>query len=137
MHPLLISGSRAVVFAAGSYLLVLGIGALVRPQTAKRFLGGHAATLPLHVLELALRVLVGGALVLSAPRMPLSMAFLAVGWVLIGTSLVLALVPWRLHQRFAAWSVPQATQHMPLIGMGALAGGLGLVAALFLQSAAG
>jgi len=137
MHPLIIAGSRAVVFAAGIYLLVLGVGALVRPETAKRFLGGHATTLPLHVLELALRVLVGGSLVVSAPRMPVSMAFLAFGWVLIGTSLILALVPWRLHQRFAAWSVPQATQHMPAIGIGSIAGGLGVIVALFLQRAAG
>jgi hypothetical protein len=137
MHPLIVASSRAVVFAAGIYLLALGTGALVRPESAKRFLGGHATTLPLHLLELSLRVLVGGALVLSAPRMPLRLAFLAFGWVLIGTSLLLALVPWRLHQRFAAWSVPQATQHMPLIGIGALAGGLGIVIALFLQRAAG
>jgi hypothetical protein len=137
MHPLIVAGSRAVVFAAGIYLLALGIGALVRPETAKRFLGGHATTLPLHVLELSLRVLVGGALVLSAPRMPVSIAFLAFGWVLIGTSLLLALVPWRLHQRFAAWSVPQATQHMPLIGIGSIAGGIGVIAALFLQPVAG
>ena len=125
------------MFAFGIYLLVLGVGALVRPETAKRFLGGHATTLPLHVLELSVRVLVGGALVLSAPRMPVSMAFLAFGWVLIGTSLLLALVPWRLHQRFAAWSVPQATQHMPVIGICSIAGGLGVIVALFLQRTAG
>lgn len=130
MHPLIVAGSRAVVFSAGIYLLALGIGSLVRPEIAKRFLGGHATTLRLHVFELSLRVLVGGALVLSAPRMPVNVAFLAFGWVLIGTSLLLALVPWRLHQRFAAWSVPKATQHMPLIGVGSIGGGLGVIAAL-------
>lgn len=137
MHPLISATSRIVVLAAGTYLLALGIGALVRPELAKRFLGGHATTPYLHFTELALRVLAGTALVLSAPRMALSPAFLGFGWVLIGTSLVLALVPWRLHQRFAAWSVPQATQHMPLIGIGSVVGGLGVIAALFLQPAAG
>lgn len=137
MHPLISASSRIVVFAAGSYLLALGISALVRPEVAKRFLGGHATSLRLHIVELALRVLAGTALVLSAPRMAVSPAFRAFGWVLVGTSLVLALVPWRLHQRFAAWAVPQATQHMPLIGIGSLAGGLAVIAALFLQPAAG
>ena len=137
MHPLITVGSRVLVFAAGIYLLVLGIGALVRPETAKRFLGGHATTLPLHITELSLRVLTGSALVLSAPRMAVSSAFLAFGWVLIGTSLLLALVPWRLHQRFAAWSVPRAAQHMSLIGIGSIAGGLGVIAALVFQPAAG
>jgi hypothetical protein len=118
-------------------LLVLGIGALVRPETAKRFLGGHAATLPLHLTELALRVLAGIAFVLSAPRMAVSPIFFAFGWVLIGTSLVLAVVPWRLHQRFAAWSVPRATQYMPLIGIGSIAGGIAVITALILKPAAG
>lgn len=125
------------MLAIGIYLLVLGIGALVRPETAKRFLGGHATTLPLHLTELALRVLAGSALVLSAPHMAGSTAFLAFGWVLIGTSLPLALVPWRLHQRFAAWAVPRATQHMSLIGVGSIAGGTVVIAALFLQPAVG
>jgi hypothetical protein len=137
MHPLITAGSSVVVFATGAYLLVLGIGALVRPETAKRFLGGHATTLSLHLTELALRILAGAALVLSAPRMAASTLFFAFGWLLIGTSLLLALVPWRLHQRFAAWSVPQATQHMPLIGIGSITGGLAIIAALFLQLAAG
>ncbi len=137
MHPLIVVGSRTLVFAVGIYLLALGIGALLRPETAKRFLGGHATTLPRHIMELALRMLAGGALVLSAPRMAVSTAFLAFGWVLIGSSLLLALLPWRLHQRFATWSVPRATQHMPLIGIGSVALGLGVIAALFLQRATG
>ena len=137
MHPLIVVGSRTLVFAVGIYLLALGIGALLRPETAKRFLGGHATTLPRHIMELALRMLAGGALVLSAPRMAVSTAFLAFGWVLIGSSLLLALLPWRLHQRFATWSVPRATQHMPLIGIGSVALGLGVIAALFLQRAIG
>ncbi len=80
-------------------------------------------------------MLAGSALVLSAPRMAVRTAFLAFGWVLIGTSLLLALVPWRLHQRFAAWSVPRATQHTPLIGVGSIAEGIGVIAALFLPPA--
>jgi len=136
MPPFITVGSQAIVFAVGSYLLALGIFALVRPETAKRFLGGHATTRCVHFTELALRMLAGTALVLSAPRMAASSAFLAFGWILIGTSLILAIVPWRLHQRFAAWSVPQATQHMPLIGIGSVGGGLAVIVALFLQPAA-
>jgi uncharacterized protein YjeT (DUF2065 family) len=137
MHPMIAVGSRALVLAIAIYLLVLGFGALVRPETAKRFLGSHASTLPLHLTELALRVLAGSAFVLSAPRTAVSTVFLVFGWVLIGTSLLLALLPWRLHQRFAAWSVPRATQHMRLIGVASIVGGIGVIAALFLQPAAG
>ena len=131
-----VAGS-AVVVAAAVYLLALGGGALLRPEATKRFLGGFATTPRIHFTELALRGLTGAALVSSAPRMAFGPAIALFGWVLAVTSLALALVPWRLHRRFAVWSVPRATRHMPLIGITALAGGAVLLAALFLPRTAG
>lgn len=121
-----------IVLASGAYLVVLGGCALFRPALATRFLGGFATTQPLHFLELGLRITVGAAFVSSAPRLALGDAVAALGWVLIGTSLVLALVPWRLRQRFAAWSVPQALEFLPMIGVASLVGGIGLIAAVVL-----
>ncbi len=109
----------------------------MRPERTKHFLGGFAGSARIHFTELALRVLTGGALVLSAPRLAFSEALTIFGWVLIGSSLALDLVPWRLHHRFAAWSVPQATRHMPLVGVVSIAGGLVLLGALLLPRAAG
>ncbi len=129
--------SLTIVATAALYLIALGGAALVRPAVAQRFLGGFATTPRVHFTELALRVLAGAALVLRAPHMVGSPALLLFGWILIVTSLALALVPWRWHQRFAAWSVPQATQFMPVIGVASLVGGLGLLAALLLPRAAG
>jgi hypothetical protein len=125
-----------IVLAAATYLVVLGGSALFRPELAERFLGGHATTRTLHFLELALRIIAGAAFVISAPRLALGNAVAVLGWVLVGTSLALAIVPWRLHQRFAAWSVPQALQYLPMIGVASLAGGLGLLAAVVLPHVA-
>jgi hypothetical protein len=125
-----------LVLAAAGYLLLLGGSALLRPAYAARFLGGFATTPTRHVTELALRILVGGGFVVSAPRVAGGAAIAGVGWILIGTSLVLAVIPWRLHQRFAKWSVPQALPYLPFIGVAALAGGLGLVAAVLLPRVA-
>ena len=125
-----------IVLAAAAYLVVLGASALFRPALAERFLGGHATTRTLHFLELALRVVAGAAFVVSAPRLALSNAVAVFGWVLVGTSLVLAIIPWRLHQRFAAWFVPQALRYLPMIGVASIAGGLGLIAAVVLRQLA-
>lgn len=125
-----------IVLASAAYLVALGGSALFRPALASRFLGGFATTQTLHVLELALRIVAGGAFVISAPRLALGDAVAAFGWVLVVTSLVLALVPWRVHQRFAAWSVPQALAYLPMIGVASLAGGLALMAAVFLPHVA-
>lgn len=122
----------AIVVTAALYLLALGGSALTRPEVARRFLGGFATTRRLHFTELALRVCVGSSLIVSAPRLAFGAVLLLFGWVLVMTSACLAFVPWRLHQRFAEWSVPRATQNLALIGVASLFGGVGLLAAIII-----
>lgn len=136
MERVIALAGLTIVLAVAAYLVVLGASALFRPALAERFLGGHATTRTLHFLELALRVVAGAAFVVSAPRLALGNAVAVFGWVLVGTSLVLAIIPWRLHQRFAAWSVPQALRYLPMIGVASIAGGLGLIAAVVLPQLA-
>lgn len=126
----------AVVVIAALYLLTLGGSALLRPEYARRFLGAHATTRRLHFTEMGLRILAGSALVITAPQAAFTTAFLLLGWVLVVSSVALAIVPWRLHQRFAAWSVPQAMHYLPIIGIASIAGGLGLIAAVVLPRVA-
>ena len=111
------------VVGAGIYLLALGAAAFLRPDRVTTYLGRHASTLRAHLLELALRIGVGGGFVVVAPGTRLPIAFRVLGWVLIATSGVLLMVPWQWHRRFAQWSVPQATARLPLLGAAALAGG--------------
>jgi hypothetical protein len=136
MAGMISTAALAVVLSSALYLLVLGGSALVQPELARRFLGAFATTRGLHFTELALRILVGAALISSAPHMAGTLPILLFGWVLVGSSIALSLLPWRLHQRFAAWSVPQAMPYLPLIGVASLAGGFGLIAAVILSPAA-
>lgn len=137
MHRVIALIGISIVVAAALYLLTLGAGALIRPESAKRFLGGFATSRRTHFTELALRVLAGAALVYSAPRMAFGQGVAVFGWMLVVTSLALAIIPWRLHHRFAAWAVPQATQHMTLVGIVSIVGGVVLFAALLLPRTAG
>jgi hypothetical protein len=120
------------VLAAGIYLVVLGIVSIIRPDHAKRFLAGHASSARAHFTELVLRLIVGGSLVVSGPQMKFPALFLAFGWVLVGTTVLLLAVPWRVHHRFAAWSVPMATRSMALFAVGALGGGAFVLLSLLL-----
>jgi hypothetical protein len=125
--PAMIAAMSVLVLAlTAAYLVGLGACALLRPALARRFLLGHASSPRLHYLELALRLLVGGALLVRAPAMPWPQAFTFVGWVLVVTTLVLALVPWRRHQAFAQRTVPQALRFLPLLGVASLGLGAGL-----------
>lgn len=112
------------VLLAGLYLVGLAVVALVEPRTARLFLSGFASSAAAHYVELSVRLVVGAALVLHAPRMKFSGLFLVFGWVVIVTTIGLFAVPWRWHHRFATWSVPFATRHMVPFALGSLAGGV-------------
>ena len=126
MNPSLLA--LGVVGVAGLYLLALGLIALLRPAAASRFLLGFAGSASVHYLELAIRVLVGLCLLLGASHMPYAAGFWTAGLVLAITSAALALMPWRLHQRFASRFVPPALRFLTLIGLCALLGGAFILA---------
>ncbi len=110
----------SVVMLAGCYLLALGAVALLAPSAAARFLLGFVGSALLHYLELIVRFIVGAAFLAHAPQMMFPAVFSAVGWMLLITTGFLCLVPWRVHQRFAQRSVPQALRHLRWIGMASL-----------------
>ena len=118
------------VWSAASYLVVLGVMLLMLPAQGRRFLAGFAQTAAAHYLELGVRILVGAAFITHAPKMATPPLFVALGWVLIGTSLVLALIPWRWHARIAQRSVSMATRSTLPLGLASVALGAGLAFAL-------
>lgn len=128
--------SLTVVVLAGLYLIALAAVSLVLPARASRFLLGFADSALKHYTEILLRVVVGAALILHAPRMLLSDAFTLVGWLLLVTTACLLLVPWRWHHRFAQRVVPRAIRHTTLIGLVSLVLGGLILAALVLGTAA-
>ena len=122
--------ASAVVILVGGYLCTLGVAAFVAPALASRFLRGFAQSASAHLLELAIRIPVGVAFVIRAPRLPWEPVFAAVGWTIVITSLVLLAVPWRWHRRFAERFVPVVTRYLRWLGGASLGlGGLVLAAA--------
>ena len=122
----------AIVLLIAAYFVGLGVLALLRPKTVEVFLRRFAGSPLEHFSELAIRVIVGSAFVVWSPYMLTPMVFEAFGWVLIATSGALLVLPWKLHSRFAQWSVPLATRNMKLFGVGSLSGGVFLVCSLLL-----
>lgn len=112
--------ARTIMAAAAIYFLVLGAIALVRPTNARAFLLGFADTSLKHYAELAVRLIVGGAMLLVARDSAYSTALAAFGWLLVVSTAFMALMPWRLHHRFAQSAVPRALRYLPLIGVSSL-----------------
>ena len=112
--------AAAVVLLAGLYLACLGAVSLAAPAIARRFLLGFASSRARHYLELALRLVVGGAFLLCAPVLQFPLAFTAFGGAIVLTSVGLLLVPWRWHRHFAQQAVPRALRFLPLLGVASL-----------------
>lgn len=112
------------VALAGLFLTGLGLTGFIAPATVSRFLLAFASSAATHFLELAIRVLVGCAFILHSPAARFPDAMLVFGWMLIGTTVVLAIVPWRWHRAFAEKKVPQALQHLRWVAAASLSFGL-------------
>jgi hypothetical protein len=119
-----------IVSLAALFLLALASSALFAPSRATAFLMSFATTPGKHYLELAVRILVGVAFVVSAPRMAFESAFSVFGWLLVGTSLALGVLPWHLHRRFASQAVPRALRYMPVLGIASLVFGAVIIGAV-------
>jgi hypothetical protein len=120
----------SITWLVALYFIVLGTAGIIAPSVAKRFLHEFAGSATAHYTELLIRLMVGAALLIQAPKMLYAEVVSVFGWLLIATSAILLLFPWRWHQRFAARSVPQAMRFLPVIGVCALAFGILLIAAL-------
>jgi hypothetical protein len=126
----------SVVAAAGVFLVVLGIMALATPRKVRAFLLGFAAIPTRHYFELGVRMTVGFAFILASPQLPASAIFFIAGAVLLGTTMLMAVLPFRLHQAFAKRSVPTAIAYLPLIGLAALAAGSAVAWSVYATSVA-
>ncbi len=122
--------ARVVLLLFACYLLSLAFAIWFKPNLAKRFLGGLVHSAGAHYLEVFLRLVVGLALLQAGPQLLFAPFLQGLGWVLLLTTLVLLVLPWRWHQRFAQWSVPKALPYLGWIALASLAGGLLIIVAL-------
>jgi hypothetical protein len=130
MDPILYPLTFAIVLFFCFFLIALGGGSLIAPEKAKAFLLGFATSAFTHYLEMALRLVVGGSMLYQAPHLKYATAFAVFGWMMIATSAVLLILPWKWHHRFAEKAVPQALRYLPFVGIVSLALGSAVLISL-------
>jgi len=121
---MILVAAKGILVTVAVYFLALGGVALLRPNTARQFLLGFADTPFKHYAELAVRLIVGGSLLLGAPSYTHSKSMAAFGWILVTSTAVMAVIPWKFHHRFAQSAVPKALRYLPLIGVASLVLGI-------------
>lgn len=106
--------AAAIVVAFALALLGFSVAAFAKPPAARRVLESFAGSARAHLMEQALRILAGSALITLSREMAWPPVFRLLGWVLIVTSAALLCVPWRWHQWFARLVIPPVIRHLTL-----------------------
>jgi hypothetical protein len=111
------------VVVVGFCLFLIGLAVVIAtmPSLAERFLRSFASSARTHYTEQGLRLLVGAALINLANSMRYPELFTVFGWLIVGTTVGLLLIPWQWHHRFSMRVMPPVFQHMKLFALGALA----------------
>ena len=122
--------AQGVVSVFAIFLITLGVAAFVKPGLFGGFLSGFAQSAQVHFLEMAVRLLLGTSFLFCARTVYYGMAFQVLGWMLLLTTGVLVLIPWKIHQQFARRVVPPALKYTPLIGSTSIGVGILLVLGL-------
>ncbi len=111
------SAAFIVVLLFGVYLVALGLILIFAREIGSRFLLGFATSAFTHYLEISLRIVAGAALVLASPKMLFGQFFWAFGWILVISSLVMAVIPWRWHRHFAEKAVPPMVKYPAFVAI--------------------
>ncbi len=103
------------VFLAGLWLIGVGAFMLVWPHRALAVLARMGSSPAIHFGEMAIRLVVGIALVLTASATRFPLVITTIGAFLIVTAILLSLLPRRWHAAYStAWArrIPPWTVHL-------------------------
>jgi hypothetical protein len=117
--------SGVVVVAFGVFLIGLAVLIVVKPRLAERFIQSFASSAQTHYTEQTLRLIAGGAMVIFAPSMWHTDLFRVFGWLIVLSTVVLLLVPWRWHHELGKQVLPLVIRYMKVFALGAF--GLGVL----------
>jgi len=112
--------AQAIVLLSALFLFALACLSLFIPRLAIWFLGGFASSAKTHYLEMIIRLIVGIAFIINAPTMLYTKVFIIFGWLLVGSTAILILLPWRWHHLFAQKFASPVIRQVWLIGIGSL-----------------
>jgi hypothetical protein len=124
-----VAGVVVVGFAA--FLIGLAVVCACDRTRAERFLRAFASSARTHYTEQALRLVVGLSIVRFSEFMWLSEAFRIFGWVVVGSTSMLLVIPWRWHHAFAARVMPHVYRRLGLFALASAALGACVVLAVF------
>lgn len=93
--------AKWVVIFFGLFIICIGFIMLVKPKNARMILRKAGSTNFINYAEITIRLIPAIALILHSDFSKYPEAFKIFGWIMLITSLILYVVPRKLHHKFA------------------------------------
>lgn len=97
----MITVSKIIIITFGIFLFGVGILMLLKPEIARATLRKAGSTNLINYTEITLRMIPASAMILYAEFSKFPEAFKLIGWFMIATSLVLYIVPRKVHHDYS------------------------------------
>ena len=95
--------AKYIVILFGVFLIGVGLLMLLSPTNSREYLRKAGSTNLINYSEITVRMIPAAGLVLYSELSKYPEIFRVFGWFMIATSLVLYLVPRRIHHKYALW----------------------------------
>lgn len=93
--------AKYILILLGIFLIAVGFLMLFYPTKARDIIKMAGSTPLINYTEITVRMIPAAALVLYAENSKYSMIFEILGWFMLATSLILYVVPIRIHHQYA------------------------------------
>jgi uncharacterized membrane protein YfcA len=93
--------AKYIVILFGVFLIGVGLLMLLKPEKAREYLKKAGSTNLINYSEITIRMIPAAGLILYSEFSKFPEVFKYFGWFMIGTSIILYLVPRRLHHRYS------------------------------------
>lgn len=96
--------AKFTIIGFGIFFTFTGLLMLFQPQKVRSILQKAGSTTFIHYTELAIRIIPGLAFLVYAESSKFSIAFQIIGWFILISSLILMIIPRKLHHKFSTSS---------------------------------
>ena len=98
---MIIELAKWVVIFFGIFIIIIGFVMLINPTKARNTLRKAGSTNFINYAEITLRLIPAIALILCSELSKFPLAFKVFGWIMLITSLILYVVPRKIHHQFS------------------------------------
>ena len=98
---MIIELAKWVVIFFGIFIIIIGFIMLINPTKARNTLRKAGSTNFINYAEITLRLIPAIALILCSELSKFPLAFKVFGWIMLITSLILYVVPRKIHHQFS------------------------------------